>query len=208
MVKKKKDPAAEPGAEERILLAARKVFVLKGLDGARMQDIADEAGINKALLHYYFRSKDQLFEKIFTETAGRFVPRVKAILLDNAGFYEKIERFCAEYIDMVLTNPFMPLFVLNEMNRQPAAFLERIFNGDLPDLSFFSKQLNAEIRAGRVRKISLEELLMNMLSLCIFPFIGRPLLTAVLGIPPQDFQKTMLSRKKTVPEFLFQAIRK
>ena len=120
MVKSKEK---ETGTEEKILAAAKKVFVRKGMDGARMQDIADEAGINKALLHYYFRNKELLFEKIFADSAGRFIPKVKSILLSDADFYQKIEQFCAEYITMVMANPYMPVFVMSEMQKQPAACL-------------------------------------------------------------------------------------
>jgi AcrR family transcriptional regulator len=178
------------------------------MDGARMQDIADEAGINKALLHYYFRSKDQLFEKIFSETASRLIPKIKALLLDDIGFYEKVERFCAEYIDMAMANPYIPAFVLHELNKQPAAFIEKIFAGELPDLRKLEQQLKQEIKAGRIRNISIAELVMNMMSLCIFPFVGKPMLGAVLGLDNESFRKIMEARKKTVPEFLFQAIRK
>src|SRR3954468_10948841 len=107
--------------EEKILEAARKIFLAKGLDGARMQDIADEAGINKAMLHYYFRSKEKLFEKIFTEVAGHFLPRIATILASENSVLEKIDTFCAEYINQVMQTPYVPIFILNEINRQPEA---------------------------------------------------------------------------------------
>ena len=115
--------------EERILTAARQVFLSRGMDGARMQDIADEAGINKALLHYYFRSKDQLFERIFLEVANAFLPKVFAILDSDLTLFEKIERFCKEYISQVMTTPYVPIFILNEINRQPQEFLKKVFGG-------------------------------------------------------------------------------
>src|SRR6185437_7301913 len=89
MVKNKK----EKTAEEKILDAAKKVFVTKGMAGARMQDIADEAGINKALLHYYFRSKEKLFEMIFAEAAEKLFPKINAIFESDVPLFEKIERF-------------------------------------------------------------------------------------------------------------------
>src|SRR6478672_1184281 len=116
--------------EEKILTAARQVFLSRGMDGARMQDIADEAGINKALLHYYFRSKDQLFERIFLEVANSFLPRVFAVLDSDATLFEKIEQFCKEYISQVITTPYVPIFILNEINRQPQEFLKKVFGGE------------------------------------------------------------------------------
>jgi AcrR family transcriptional regulator len=79
--------------EQKILEAARKIFLAKGLDGARMQDIADEAGINKAMLHYYFRSKDKLFEKIFAEVAGHFLPKIMAIFESKKVCLKKLKPF-------------------------------------------------------------------------------------------------------------------
>src|SRR5258706_4583523 len=103
--------------EERILDAARKVFVRNGMSGARMQDIADEAGINKALLHYYFKNKRKLFEEIFMEAADELFPRINKIFRSEESLFVKIERFCDEYISVVLENPYLPLFVLNELSQ-------------------------------------------------------------------------------------------
>src|SRR5438046_9561187 len=113
MVNIKKDQSAE----EKIIAAARKVFLSKGLAGARMQDIADEAGINKALLHYYFKNKQKLFEEIFMDAAGKLFPRINVIFRSDEPLFVKIEQFCNEYITVVLENPYLPLLVLNELNQ-------------------------------------------------------------------------------------------
>src|SRR5215467_13252802 len=97
MVKRKNNDTTET----RILEAARKVFLKKGMAGARMQDIADEAGINKAMLHYYFRSKEKLFEKIFMELSQRFFPRLIMIFESDESLFRKIELFVAEYVDQM-----------------------------------------------------------------------------------------------------------
>lgn len=200
-------PNTDIGTEQKILLAARKIFFQKGLAGARMQDIANEAGINKALLHYYFRSKDQLFETIFKESAGRFIPRVKQILTSEDSFYQKIESFCTEYITMAITNPFIPMFVLSEVNNKPDDFLQKLFSGSPPDLSLFKKQLENEIKAGHVRPIQMEQLLMSMLGICIFPFLSRPILNSLFNINNEQFMQLMEERKKAATEFILQAIR-
>ena len=93
--------------------------------GARMQDIADEAGINKAMLHYYFRSKEKLFEKIFTELSQHFFPRLVKIFESDESLFRKIELFVAEYIDQMRRTPYLPIFVLNEVNRQPETFIKK-----------------------------------------------------------------------------------
>ena len=115
------------GAEEKIVAAARKVFTTKGMAGARMQDIADEAGINKAMLHYYFRDKDKLFETIFITEAQRFFPKINMIFQSDASLFDKIENFVNEYIDEMQENPYLPWFVMNEINRDPDQFLYKIW---------------------------------------------------------------------------------
>ncbi len=198
----------DSGAEERILASARKVFIDKGMAGARMQDIADEAGINKALLHYYFRNKEQLFETIFLEIISQFIPRIKTILLADLSLYEKIEQFCDQYISIISQNPYLPIFILNEMHKQPSKFIMKIFGGELPDLTKFTAQIEKEVKAGKIKPTSPVHLIMNMMSLSIFPFLGKPMLSAILQIDELQFQLAMEQRKKYIPKFIFDAIKK
>src|SRR5688500_2681386 len=158
--------------EERILSAGKKVFLKKGMDGARMQVIADEAGINKALLHYYFRSKEKLFETIFMQVAAEFLPRIGRILEADVSIFEKIEMFCHEYIDQIIQTPYVPIFVLNEINRQPKAFLQKVIMGRSLPIPAFLKQVESEIKAGIIKPIQPTEILLNTVSLCLFPFVA------------------------------------
>ena len=194
--------------EEKILSAAKKVFLTRGMDGARMQDIADEAGINKALLHYYFRSKDQLFEKIFLEVASAFLPKIFAIIESDATLFEKIERFCDEYISQVMTTPYVPIFILNEINRQPQAFLKKVFGTNRPPIERLMPQIQKEIKAGTIKPIEPLQLLMNILSLCIFPFLFSPMVQLVTGMDTKEFNALMEKRKKEVPKMIIDSIKK
>lgn len=203
MVKIKKDTTTE----EKILDAAKKVFVARGLSGARMQDIADEAGINKALLHYYFRNKERLFETIFTELATGFFPQIKKIFESEDPLFAKIEQFCAGYIDQILSSPYIPIFVLNEMHQRPEWFADKVLKAGPPNVAKLVKQIEAEIKAGRITPIHPVQLIMNMLSLCIFPFIGKPMLMSVMGITEPAFRKMMESRKKEIPKFIIESIK-
>ncbi len=196
------------GAEEKILAAARKVFFAKGMAGARMQDIADEAGINKALLHYYFKSKEQLFETIFTEVMGNLIPRIRSILLSDLSLYEKVEQFCDQYISIISQNAYLPIFIVNELHKQPSSMISKMFGDELPDLHKFTAQIEEEVRAGKIKPTSPVQLIMNMLSLCVFPFLGRPLLSTILGMDALQFELAMEQRKKAIPQFIFDAIRK
>ena len=110
--------------ELKILAAARKVFIRKGLDGARMQEIANEAGINKALVHYYFRNKQKLFEAVFIEAFGKFLPQVSEVIMQEISLIEKIEAVVSRYIDFLQKNPYLPNFVLNELSHEPGNLIK------------------------------------------------------------------------------------
>ena len=194
--------------EEKILNAAKKVFLTKGMDGARMQDIADEAGINKALLHYYFRSKDKLFEQIFMEVASAFLPKIFAILESEATLFEKIELFCSEYIGQEIKTPYVPIFILNEINRQPKAFLKKVLGNHKPPVHKVVAQIEKEIKAGVIKPIEPLQLLMNVLSLCIFPFLACPMIQLITGMDNKQFNEMMEHRKKEVPKLIIRSIKK
>ena len=194
--------------EERILNAAKKVFISRGMAGARMQDIADEAGINKALLHYYFRSKEKLFETIFIEMSQQFLPRVNSIFESDMKLFEKIETFCSEYISKIIENPFIPLFILNEVNKQPDAFIRKMWGGKKPQVAKLVEQIESEIKKGTIRKINPAHLLLNMISMCVFPFVGKPLCQMIMGIPDNQFRQLMEERKILVPKFIIDSISK
>jgi TetR/AcrR family transcriptional regulator len=205
MVKAKIDKTTEA----KILAAAKKIFVIKGMAGARMQDIADEAGINKALLHYYFRNKEKLFEVIFMEAANKLFPRINEIFASDQPLFEKIESFCEEYITVVMENPYLPLFVLNEINQDPEYFLQKVWAGkSKPNPQKFLEQIEREVKKGTIKRISPLHLLMNLLSMTIFPFVAKPMIQKNLGLDELQFRATMEQRKKVISKFIIDAIRK
>ncbi len=207
MVKNKK--IADVSTEEKILAAARKVFTTKGMNGARMQDIADEAGINKALLHYYFRDKDKLFETIFVVEAQRFFPKINMIFQSDTPLFEKIENFVSEYIDEMLEHPYLPWFVINEMNRDSEKFIDKVWGKEnLPKPVKLLEQIEKEVKAGRIKKINPVHLLMNMISMTMFPFVGRPMFALNLQLSDKQFIEIMEQRKKEVPKFIIDSIKK
>ncbi len=204
MVKKQKDASTQ----DRILEAARKVFVEKGMAGARMQDIANEAGINKALLHYYFTSKDMLFEQIFSNTSKTFIPHVNELLQSDIPLFEKIEHICADYISMVMRNPFMPLFLINEVNKQSSDFLKRMWGKQKPDLSKFIEQVQQEVKKGTIKSIHPAHLYMNIMSMCVFPFLGKPMMQFMTKLTDKEFNQLMEERKKLVSQLIIDSIKK
>ena len=194
--------------EEQILEASRNVFIRKGFDGARMQEIADEAGINKSLLHYYYRSKDKLFEGVFNEAFGKFIPKVGNLFNTEGDLFEKIEKFIDIYIDMLIANPYIPIFILNEINRNPEKIIQMLKHWGVKPENFV-KVINKEIKKKKIKYISPEQLIVNMLSLCIFPFAGRPIIQGMLfNNNKKEYDKFLKERKKEITKFIFCAIEK
>ena len=186
----------DSSAEQNILKAAISVFQKKGMAGARMQEIADEANINKAMLHYYFRNKQQLFEAVFLQAFQKFAPQMNGIFNSEASVFEKIKSFAESYISFVSENPYLPTFLIQEININPD-FAESFFNAhSAPNPSLFEKQIAEEIKKGILRPTDPKQLLLNLFSLCAFPFVGSGLVKGVLKLDKDSFNTLMEKRKK------------
>lgn len=205
MAKRLKDETSE----EKILEAARRVFLQKGMAGARMQEIADEAGINKALLHYYFRNKELLFDRIFTQAAGKLFPKIMSILNSDQPLFEKIENFIGSYIDVMSENPYLPLFVLNEVHRDPENFYKRI-SGELkmPRPDKFLMQIDQEVKSGNIKPVSPLQLFMNIISGTVFPFVAKPMFQMHMGVDEFQFRQFIIQRKTEFSRFIIDALKK
>lgn len=195
----------KPTTEELILQAAEAVFLEKGLAGARMQEIADRAGINKALLHYYFQSKDKLSEVVINRTMGQLVPRLFAVLDAELELFDKIRRVVDEYVTFLTQHRALPLFIINELHRNPQFFTVLIARPQA--LAGFQQQVAAAVQQGHIRPISAAQLLLNVVSMLIFPFLGGPLFQAVLGLSEAAFNEELERRRTAVADFVIQALR-
>lgn len=193
--------------EQKILDAAKDVFVEKGMDGSRMQEIADKAGINKALLHYYFRSKEKLFQAIFKRVFKTAFPSlINETLLSDMSIKDKMELFIDSYINLLSKNPYLPTFLIKEINRTPDSLANIIKAGGInPNkiLAMFEK----EMEDGNIRKMNPRDIMVNIIALSVFPFAGKPLLTIMLFDSDKKAYKQFLEeRRTTVKEFIFNAI--
>lgn len=193
--------------ESVILEAARKVFLQHGLKGASMQMIADVAGINKALLHYYYRSKDRLFEAVFEEAFNKFFPQIGSLITSDIDLFEKIEVFVELYITGLMKYPQIPLFILHELNRDPSKVVERIMTIKGAPMVIIA-QVEEAYRQGTIVRTDPFQLMINMISMCIFPFIAKPIIQGVFLEGDADrFSQLMESRKKEIPRFIIQSIK-
>jgi AcrR family transcriptional regulator len=194
--------------EGQILNAAESVFQKKGMDGARMQEIADEAGINKAMLHYYYRNKQLLFEAVFTKAFSLLAPQLNKILNDDSSIEDKVKNFTHNYITFISKHPYLPNFIIQELNRNPKFFEKIQQSAAFPTLDKFKNQVTLEVEKGILKPIDGEQLFVNIISLNIFPFVATPLIKGFLKIDDKAFKKMMEERKVSVSEFIINSIKK
>jgi AcrR family transcriptional regulator len=193
--------------EDKILNAAREVFVSKGFDGARMQEIADKAQINKALLHYYFRSKDKLFKAIFEETLTRIGPAIFSFINEAIPLEVKIWKFVDNYIEIIKKNPKLPLFLLNEVSVNPDRIFHYLNIESLMDIQSLQDQLDDEAQRGGFMHIDAKHFIVNIISMTIFPFVGKPIMQHALRIKDQEWENFLNERKKIIPKTIMNWIR-
>lgn len=194
--------------EEKIFNAAQIVFQKKGFSGARMQEIADQAGINKAMLHYCFKNKQLLFEAVFKNAFSQLAPQINEIFNSEATVFEKIKKFTQNYISFVIKNPFLPAFVIQEMNNNPEFVANFLKNKNAPDASNFILQIENEMTAGIIKRGNPKQLLLDILSMTIFPFAAQMLVKGIIKLSDNEFNAMMEERKITVSEQIINAIKK
>jgi len=193
--------------EEKIFEAATDVFVDKGMDGARMQDIASHAGINKALLHYYYRTKDQLFNAVFEMLAGRVLKKFAPVFDENLSLEAKIRFFFKEHITFLQENPKLPGFILNEINRNPARIKKLLKNIHFESLwQQLYNQHRKELDKYYITEESLPQLMVSIASMSVFPFAARGLIEGILEKVGVDFNDYIEERKVFAAEFVIKAI--
>ncbi|EGD35309.1 MAG: TetR/AcrR family transcriptional regulator [Capnocytophaga sp.] len=198
-MKKTKDISTE----ERIKAAARKVFHQKGFAGTRTRDIAEEAGINHAMLNYYFRSKEKLFEMVMMETMAQFFKGVNLMLNDEStSLDEKIDLIVSNYVDLLLKEPELPTFILNEVRPNPQAFVEQNPIKEALTHSVLTRQYAEAVARGEITEPNLMQAILNVIGLVIFPFIAKPILTSIVNIPEEQYKALMLQRKTLIPQWI------
>ena len=183
--------------EEKIYEAARRIFILKGMEGARMQEIADEAGINKALLHYYFRSKENLFKAVFKDIFSKFFLKVRGRLFSDISAKEKLIVFVDNYIDMIQANPYVPQFIINEINRDPMVLKTLMFESGIEPQKILELFLN-QVQSSNLSKLDPRHIVVSLLGMLIFPFAARPLLQMVYFNDDQEAYTRFLNERKEI----------
>lgn len=195
--------------EQQIIEAATKVFLEKGYHGASVRDIAAEAGANVSMINYYFRSKERLFDVVFDKLFGILFAEIGGALDSELSFFDKIDKIVASYIDTLRLSPMIPVFVFGELSRNPHTVLCKMQrNGRfLTVLGDMERLIDEQVRASVIKPTSAVDLLINIISLSVFPFVSRPVITAVGAVDERQFDAWVESRKQSVTQFVVDAIK-
>lgn len=194
--------------EEKIFNAARIVFQKKGFAGARMQEIADEAGINKAMLHYCFKNKQLLFKAVFMKAFSQLAPQINTIFHSEASVFEKITQFTASYISFVIANPYLPQFIIQEMNNNPEFVMTILNHENRPNPTALILQIEKEIAGGIIKPVQPKQLLLDIFSLTVFPFAAQMMVKGILHLSSEEFNSMMEERKTSIAQNIINLIRK
>lgn len=196
----RRKPAKDGSTEERIKEAAKRLFTKKGYAAVKTRDIAAEAGINLALLNYYFRSKEKLFDIIMLENFSKFIQAITVKIVDGeATVEEKIGKVVNDYIDFLTLNPDLPLFILNEIRANPSKIASKINEESAPMRAHFMKALQESMKQGNMKPLDQFHFMANLIGLTVFPFVARPILQKVTNVSDEQFNAYMQERKKLVP---------
>ncbi|GAA4413047.1 TetR/AcrR family transcriptional regulator [Nibrella viscosa] len=197
----------EQDTEAKIKRAAEQVFLEYGYEGAKIRQIADAAGVNIALVNYYFRSKEQLFKSIYMENFRAFFGRIVMMLNEETPLEVKIWKIVDRYTDFILDNPLIPIFILAENRKGSDVFFKELHVREVIKSAYFTKQLQEEVSKGNIRPIKPLHLIMTIVGNIVFPILARPIVSYVGDFDSDGFRQFMEERKKIVPEMIMAYLR-
>jgi len=197
----------EIDTKERILQAAQKEFVLNGFNGARMRAIANTAQVNKGLLHYHFGCKENLFEKVFVYVFQKNMQAFEEIIQLDDSLIESIQRYVSLHIDKLIENPFIPIYILQETNRDPKK-LVKLMGHEMGNsiMHKFEERIKREVEAGTIKPIDSRQFVVSLMSMVVFPFLEQPLLETLFEMDKKAYRVFLEERKKFIPAFIKAAL--
>lgn len=194
--------------KERILLVARDLFISNGYNNTSIRDIAATSETNVAMVNYYFHSKYNLFELIFDEAMNVLMKRVFYIVSSDKPFFELVELWIDSYYETLIEYPQIPIFILNEVNQNPDRLTERVRKHNPNEIfSVLSNRIKKEVQNGVIRPTPALDLMLNVLSLCIFPFAFGQTATKVAGKTKEEYDEVLRDHKIYVKDFVIRALR-
>ena len=198
----KKGVKADSTTEDKIKEAAKQVFIAKGFSGCTSREIAKTAGMNVALVNYYFRSKSALFKIIFEAAMGDFLLSMMEVFNTTLPLEEKLKNYLDREYEFLAKYPEIPSFIINEMGRKDGVHIDNTSVFKCIEHTGIFEECQQEQAAGRMRKIDITSITLLMMSNCQFPFMGSAVLQQVHGLSPEQYQKQLVEHKQIVTEML------
>ncbi len=196
--------------EQQILEAAEELFLDKGFSMTSTTEIAKKAGCNQALIHYYFRTKENLFLKLFESKFIQFIASINPVLFEGLRFEDKLKAIIDSHITMIARNPKIPFLLLNEVTINPERFkkiIEDIKAMVIPVIMTLSADLLSEERVGNIRKVDPFHLLFSIISMDVFMFVARPLLEQIREFEDNEFKEFIEERKAQIFDLVWNSIK-
>ncbi|MEP7323201.1 MAG: helix-turn-helix domain-containing protein [Saprospiraceae bacterium] len=195
-------------SELTILESARKQFGSRGFSGVSLQDIATDAGTTKSMINYYFRSKEKLFARVFTEEFKKLFTSIGQVLASDLTLKKKIERIITIDFELLMSMPELPIFIMSELQRNPDLLFKDLDAVPIKNLvAQLDKDILKEVNNKTIRYIAPMDLMMNVQSLTIYPFVAKPMLIHKFGISEKNFMALMNKRKSELIDFIWNSIK-
>ena len=195
--------AEEAQTEKLIKEKAKILFFQKGFLNATTQEIADEAGVNRALIHYYFRSRELMLEALLDETLQEKRDRVRSVLTSDLPFREKIANYIDTIVDYGLKYPYLDNFIISETARRPEKVKLFCAKDRFRSSDLIREALEQEIRKGKIAPISAEHFMVNLISLCNYPLLAKSVIQTIHGLTDTAYRKFLLERKHIIFRTIF-----
>lgn len=195
--------------ENRILEAAKQVFVRKGYEATKMGDVAAEAGIGRTALHYYYRTKEMLFDAIFDQLIGALLPNLGAIIDEDTSFLEKLPKIIDQYVKTLQRNPLFPIFVINELERAPEHIYHSILKNPsrIEPIIRMRRQMEKEMEQGLLKKLPVYYVATTLISLLVFPMLVRNPFTAIfMGGDAEKYEAFLQERIPFVTDIMIRLL--
>ncbi|MGD1841930.1 MAG: TetR/AcrR family transcriptional regulator [Thermonemataceae bacterium] len=194
----------ENQTEELIKQTAKMLFFTKGHINAKTQEIADEAGVNRALIHYYFRSRDILFEQVLQEELDHTKHYMHRIFTSKDPFKEKVSQFLNTLIDRMIDYPYLENFMVAEIMKDPNKIKQfHAFNEGVKLKDIIEADLKEEIVAGRLKPIKIEHFMANLMGMSAYPMIAKPIMQSIFGFDEIAYKKFLIERKRVIYKSIF-----
>ncbi|MCW3111210.1 MAG: TetR family transcriptional regulator [Segetibacter sp.] len=198
-------PVKDCKTEQLIKDTAKHIFLTEGKMLATTQDIADAAGVNRTLLHYYFRSRDVLFNMVFKEALTKLRQRLHEVLGSELPFKQKVENLVNVFYEELIESPYLETFIALHLNQEPEKY-EELFTG-LPGgkerMKNFLKEIQREMEKGNIAEMKPVNFFINLFALMAYPFVARPIYVKMFDLTDTGYSKLLIERKKSIISMLF-----